>query len=256
MGVSVHHQNALARVAAYLQSNSRSERIGPFLVGFTPHTASPWLNYAVPVPGASPTPAEAAALVAAFEQRGLLPRLEYLPATAPDVEPALSAAGFTAEGRPPVLVCAPADLRHPSGPDGIGYELATDRDVLHQVLVLQHEAYGEPAPPTPHDVDRAVRHVERGGLTGLARDTATGPVVGAGQTTRAVGGVAELVGGAVAAAYRRRGIAAAVSAFLTRTAHDRGADMVWLEAAGPGEQRVYERVGYRKVGEKLYLSRR
>src|SRR5439155_3132376 len=121
---------------------------------------------------------------------------------------------------------------------------------------------------------------ERGGLPGLARDTAAdtgaggaatreaavartategtasggadsgGAVVGAGQTTRAVGGAAELTAVAVAEPYRRRGIAAAVSAFLTDAAHRRGAGLVWLEAAGPDEQRVYERVGYRHVGEK------
>ena len=248
--------HALAQVAAYLQTtNARSERVGPFLVGFTPHTASPWLNYAVPVHGARPTPAEVEALIGAFDRRGLRPRLEYLPGTAPEVEPALLAAGFTVEGRPPVLACAPADLRRGPEPDGIGYELATGRDALHQVLVLQHEAYGEPAGPTPHDLDRIVRHGERGGLTGLARHAATGAVVGAGQTTRAVGGVAELASVAVAAAHRRRGIAAGVSAFLTRTAFEQGAGLVWLEAAGPGEQQVYERVGYREVGEKLYLSR-
>jgi len=268
------HPDAPARVAAYLQSsNARGERIGPFLVGFTPHTASPWLNYAVPVHGASPTPADVAALVGEFERRGLLPRLEYLPATAPDVEPALAAAGFTVEGRPPLLVCAPGDLLAAPAADGVRCELATDRGVLHEVLRMQHEAYEEPAPPTEHDVDRIVGYVERGGLIAVARDTlggdttggtagggtaggTAGAVVGAAQTTRAVGGVAELAAVAVAASHRRRGIAAAVSAFVTAAAHDRGADLVWLEAAGPAEQRVYERVGYHRVGEKLYLSRR
>jgi GNAT superfamily N-acetyltransferase len=254
MDVSVH-PNTLARVAAYLQStNARSEQIGPFLAGFTPHTTSPWLNYAVPVHAARPTPAEVEALIGAFEQRGLLPRLEYLPDTAPQVEPALLAAGFTAEGRPPVLACTPADLRPRPAPDGVGYELATEREVLQQVLMLQHRAYGEPAPPTSHDLDRIVRHVERGGLTGLARDTGSGAVVGAGQTTRAVDGVAELAAVAVAESHRRRGIATGVSAFLTRAAHERGAELVWLEPGGPDEQRVYERIGYRQVGEKLYLS--
>src|SRR5712691_6357861 len=119
MDVSVH-RNALAHVAAYLQStNARGERIGPFLVGFTPHTASPWLNYAVPETSAGTTSGEGAALGSAFEQRGLVPRLEYLPATAAEVEPALSAAGFTVEGRPPILVCAPADLRPVPDLDGI-----------------------------------------------------------------------------------------------------------------------------------------
>jgi ribosomal protein S18 acetylase RimI-like enzyme len=309
MGVSVQ-PHLLGRVAAYLQSgNADREPIGPFLVGFTPHTTSPWLNYAVPVPGADPTPREVAALVAAFERRGLLPRLEYLPGTAPRVEPALAPAGFTVEGRPPVLACLAGQARVAAAPPGIGCELAAAPQVLRQVLAVQHEAFGEP-PPGPHDLDRAVRTVQRGGLVGLAREVAHGAadpdcpdggtggtsaagadgragahggaradggthsdggtgadggtdadggtggrVVGAGQVTPAADGVAELVGVAVAGPYRRRGIAAAVSAYATAEAHRRGAALVWLEAAGPAQQRVYERAGYRHIGEKLYLSR-
>src|SRR5205823_4706116 len=116
---------------------------------------------------------------------GLRPRLEYLPATAPDVEPALARAGFSTEGRPPLLVCAPGDLRAVPVPDGIVCELAADREVLRQVLAVQHEAYGESAPPTGHDLDRMVRHVERGGLTGLARDTAADTDAGGAATREA-----------------------------------------------------------------------
>jgi ribosomal protein S18 acetylase RimI-like enzyme len=279
MDVSVQ-RDALARVAAYLQSDKAgSERIGPFLAGFTPGTTSPWLNYAVPVPDARPTPAEVAALVAAFTGRGLLPRLEYLPGTAPEVEPALLAAGFAVEGRPPVLACTPAGRRDRPPPERIAFALAIEAD-LPDVLAVQHEAYGEPAPPNAADLARAVRHLERGGLTGLARDTARdsaaegrggtardgggagrgggkpdGDVVAGGQLLRPVDGVAELVGVAVAASHRRRGIATGLAAYLTRTAHERGADLVWLEPAGPQEQLVYERAGYHPVGAKLYLSR-
>jgi ribosomal protein S18 acetylase RimI-like enzyme len=258
--VDVSVQHPLARVAAYLQSpKPGSERIGPFLAGFTPHTSNPYLNYAVPLPGAVPTPAEVAALVAAFTQRGLLPRLEFLPSTAPQVEPALLAAGFTVELRPPLLACTPADRRDPPAPPappGIEFCLATGPAVLRAVLAVQHEAFGEPAPPSEHDLARAVRHVERGGLTGLARDTATGAVVAGGQALRPRDGVAELVGVAVAASHRRCGIGTGLAAFLTRASHDRGADLVWLEAAGRDEQRVYERAGYQVVGEKVYLSKR
>jgi ribosomal protein S18 acetylase RimI-like enzyme len=255
--VHVSVQHPLARVAAYLQSaNPGSERIGPFLAGFTPHTSNPYLNYALPLPAAAPTPAEVAALVAAFERRGLLPRLEFLPDTAPQVEPALLAAGFTVELRPPLLTCPPADRRDPPMPPGIAFGLATEPAVLRAVLAVQHEAFGEPAPPDEHDLARAVRHVDRGGLTGLARDTATGAVVAGGQALRPRDGVAELAGVAVAASHRRQGIGAGLAAFLTRASHGRGADLVWLEAAGRDEQRVYERAGYRVVGEKLYLSKR
>jgi len=97
------------------------------------------------------------------------------------------------------------------------------------------------------------RHVERGGLIGLARDTRPRRGGRCRPDHLAVDGVAELAAVAVAASHRRRGIATGVSAFLTGAAFERGAGLVWLEAAGPGEQQVYERVGYHLIGEKLYL---
>jgi predicted GNAT family acetyltransferase len=60
----------------------------------------------------------------------------------------------------------------------------------------------------------------------------------------------------VRAVYRRQGIAAAVTALLARTMLDRGVATVFLMAAGEAEGRIYERVGFRRVGEVLHVSRR
>ncbi|MGH3717456.1 MAG: hypothetical protein ACRDRI_01180 [Pseudonocardiaceae bacterium] len=46
-------------------------------------------NYAVPGDGVDPTPDQVAKLIAAFTDRDRTPRLEYLPALCPAVEPAL-----------------------------------------------------------------------------------------------------------------------------------------------------------------------
>jgi predicted GNAT family acetyltransferase len=55
-------------------------------------------------------------------------------------------------------------------------------------------------------------------------------------------------------AYRGRGIAAAVTAALAGTMFGRGAASVWLEYSGEGSRRVYERVGFRPGGTRLYVS--
>jgi predicted GNAT family acetyltransferase len=34
----------------------------------------------------------------------------------------------------------------------------------------------------------------------------------------------------------------------------RGAESVWLESSGDGSRRVYERLGFRPYGVRLYLS--
>jgi GNAT superfamily N-acetyltransferase len=248
--------DALARVAAFLQSSrTDTELVGPFSVGFTPNNSNPMLNYAVPVPGADPSPAQVDALIAAFTGRGLLPRLEYLPGNAPAVEPALRAAGFTPERSPLVMVCEHA-VEVPY-PDGVAIRLAGPADYA-EVAAVQHAAYGEPEAPTRHDLDRMARFVERGGLVGMAAESAQngGTVIAGAHLGRVVDGVAELAAVATADGHRRRGIASALSHYLTATALAGGADLVWLEPEGEPEARMYARIGYHPVGNKLYLSRK
>ncbi|MER6573811.1 GNAT family N-acetyltransferase, partial [Streptomyces sp. NPDC001093] len=67
-------------------------------------------------------------------------------------------------------------------------------------------------------------------------------------------GTAELAGVGTLPAYRGRGIAAAVTATLAGTMFGRGARSVWLEYSGEGSRRVYERVGFRPGGTRLYVS--
>jgi predicted GNAT family acetyltransferase len=63
----------------------------------------------------------------------------------------------------------------------------------------------------------------------------------------------EVAGIAVRAPYRRRGIGATVTAALTRAAFEDGLDCVWLAPAGPTQERMYASIGYRSLGEVLYI---
>jgi len=249
-------------VHAYLHAATRRgghERVGPFVVGLDPHSANPFRNYAVPDPGAAPSAADVAALVALFAERDRRPRLEYVPGSAPLVEPALLAAGFTVESRAPIMVCPAAALVDVPPPAGVELVEAVADDDLLATARVQHEAYGEPAPPTAADVARLRRTVRAGGVVVLARATgggaAPGTAVGAGLCTAPLDGVCELAAVAVAAAFRRRGIAAAVTARLAAPAYAGGAAAVWLEPAGPAEQRIYERVGFAPAGAKVAIGR-
>ncbi|MBD2774217.1 GNAT family N-acetyltransferase [Iningainema tapete] len=70
-----------SRIQSYLRvaaSHQRdTERIGPFLATFTHHNDNPFLNYAIPDDDATPSSADVAALIAAYERRSRIPRLEY-----------------------------------------------------------------------------------------------------------------------------------------------------------------------------------
>ena len=251
------HTELTRLVAGYIRASLQRGsvvRVGPFSVLYDPATANVWRNYAVPDDGAVPDAGDVAALVAWFRARGRTPRLEYVPAAAPAVEGVLREAGFVVEGRPPLMACRPGEVVEPPAVDGVTVAVvAADAD-LHDVAVAQHAAYGEPQPPGPADVARLRATVDRGGVVVLARDADTGEPVGAGLCTAPVDGISELAAVGVVTSHRRRGIATAVTALLTATAHARGARLVWLEPAGEREASIYARVGFRPSGHKLWIS--
>jgi GNAT superfamily N-acetyltransferase len=236
-------QSHIRRAAA---AGRTTERIGPFLATFSPNSANPFLNYAVPDDEAHPTAADVAALTAAYRRRNLVPRLEFLAATAPEAEQALRAAGYEVERRIPVMLCPPDALITPPPPAGIEL-LAPKSDVdIRGMVTAQHEAFGDPAPPEDARLPTEGFHV-------YARDANTGEPVGGGMAEPVVDGTTEVAGIAVRKPYRRRGAGAAITAWLTAAAHEQGAHTVFLTPAGRDEQRLYARVGYQPADDMLHL---
>jgi ribosomal protein S18 acetylase RimI-like enzyme len=249
-----------ALIQAYVRRTAAdgrdTEQIGPFLATFSRDSTNPFLNYAIPDADARPTPDEVAALFAAYEKRGLVPRLEYLPKIAPEVEAALLAGGFTVDDRLPLMACADGEARAQPVPAGI--ELlapATDQDLLDMVDA-QREAFDEPEQAGDADVASARRALEAGGLAVLARDVATGEPAGGGVCTPISDGVGEVAGIGVRPKFRRRGIAAAITSYLTAEAHRSGADTAFLTPAGENEERIYRRAGFHTVDEIVFISHR
>ena len=83
-----------------------------------------------------------------------MPRFEFIEEYAPDLGPALVAAGFSLEERYPLLVCTPETLR--PGPPIPGLTITTltpdsPAEDLLACLTVQREGFGEIAgdPPTP-----------------------------------------------------------------------------------------------------------
>ncbi|MET7616473.1 GNAT family N-acetyltransferase [Streptomyces sp. NPDC005408] len=225
-------------------------RVGPFTVRYNPNWSIPPANYAIPDHGAEPTTEEIDALVAVFRERDRLPRLEFLPSCAPEVEPALLAAGFTVVNRAPVLACSPGSLVTPAPPAGISVGEPSDLTGFTAAAAVQHLAYGDTGEPTEGEIAWLRGAHEGGGVAALATDDKDGTTVAAGGCSIPVGGLSELAGLAVAASHRRRGIGAALSAYLTATAFDRGCQVVWLEPGDADIERIYAGIGYRRVGAK------
>ena len=228
------------------------EQIGPFLATFHRLDENPYLNYAIPGDGATPSAADVETLVDAYRERARKPRLEYIPSLAPAVEPALLAAGFAAEGLLPLMTYSGGGDAPP--PEGVEVLEARSDDELRGVATAQWEAYGESGSVPQRAVDGLGRTIEGGGLVVLARDAATGEPAGGGLCTGPYEGATELTSIGVREQFRRRGIAEAMTRWLAREMQARSNDGVFLMAAGDAEARIYERAGFTTTSEILHIS--
>jgi ribosomal protein S18 acetylase RimI-like enzyme len=245
-------------IAAYIRAAAGGRpgnRSGPFTVGLDAHSDDPMRNYAVPDHDACPTAGDVDALITFFRRNHRVPRLEYIEEDAPRAWPALAAAGFTIEHRTPVMIATPGTRLTPRSPAGITVRQATSDADLTAAATIQHHAYEMPRPPASHDIARLTRLAQRGGLVAIAVDESSGTVTGTGliDVTGDHPGVGELAAVGVLAAFRRRGIASALSAHLARTAHSQGISLVFLEAEAEEEQ-IYRRTGFADVTTKIWAS--
>ena len=140
-------------------------------------------------------------------------------------------------------------------PDGFELTAPTTDDEVYGLLVAQHEGFGED-PPTDDSVAGLGRSLAAGTLAVYARETATGEPAGGGVCTAISDGVGELAGIATRSRYRRRGIAAAVTARLTETAFAAGAVELFLTPGDDGAERIYGRAGFRTTDEVIFVSRK
>jgi GNAT superfamily N-acetyltransferase len=247
------------RIQSYLRTSAsrvrETERIGPFLATFDRESDNPFLSYAVPDDGAVPSPSEVGQLVAAYQRRGRAPRLEYLDAAAPGVEAPLLAGGFAVEARLALMICSLESLVDLPAPNGV--ELIpprSDEEVLG-LVAAQGEAYGGFLSGPAEDAARMRRNLAAGGIAVLAREADSGEAVGGGICSAPEAGITEIASVGVRAAFRRRGIAGAVVARLTREAFDAGVTLPFLTPESNAEERIYARAGYVRVSEVLHISR-
>ncbi|MGW3961944.1 GNAT family N-acetyltransferase [Amycolatopsis sp. NPDC005003] len=239
-------------VRATAPRGRETERVGPFLATYSPGTPHPMLNYAIPDDGARPTPAEIDALTAAYRRRDLLPRLEYFTDVAPDLEKLLVGAGYELERRVPLMTCPPAERVDRPVPAGIRLRVPESDEDFRRMREAQNTAFGEPAEIGDAEIEQLKTGLEAGVRHLLAEDD--GVVVGGGLALEIVDGTTEIAGIAVLEPYRGRGIAAALTAHLTRAVHEAGAHTAFLTPGDLGIGNVYARVGYRPAGECVHLS--
>lgn len=229
-----------------------TQHIGPFLATFTPDSTHPFVNYAIPDDHAQPTAAQVQALTAVYQQRGRVPRLEFLPQVAPAAEAALLAGGFCVEARVPLMTCAAGEVATPPAPEGVELVLAAAEGELAATAAAQHAAFDQP-PPGPEAARSLRRTIHDGGWVVLARDARSGEPAGGGLCVPPVDGVVEVAGIGVLPRWRRRGVGAAITARLTSQAFAAGVTTACLTPGDTGAERVYARAGFTVTTQMLHL---
>ncbi|MFL5847301.1 MAG: GNAT family N-acetyltransferase [Solirubrobacteraceae bacterium] len=228
-------------------------RIDPF-TAYVHHERTPkYYSFAIPDPRSDIDALSAALprLREAYSARDRNARIEVLEALNPACEEILVAAGWTLSERMPVLVCPPPVYVAPPAAEGVAVELVgpeSSDELVLGFLRAQRVAFRDEAPITDEEV---ARWRSRAGRAFFAAGLLGAEIVGTALCTPIVAGVTEVGGVATPPPFRRRGIAAAVTAAALEAAFAAGAELAWLTAAADDSRRIYERMGFSVEGTLL-----
>jgi RimJ/RimL family protein N-acetyltransferase len=223
-----------------------------------------WPFYARPrmARNTEPTPDEIHLMLARQIELELPRALEWIHETAPSLATAARSAGMTVH-ECPLLVLGSA-LEPGVVADGEVRLMEADDSELGNVNAAIDVAFGRPGTAVGEtgvahreaSLDRADSAQRLGFTVDALRSGRTvcagafvdgaGAVGGGSHNPR--GAVSEIVGVGMLPAFRRRGLAGVVAHLLARDALDHGVTTVFCGAESNEVARVYERVGFRRVG--------
>jgi GNAT superfamily N-acetyltransferase len=240
------------------RSSARTEEHGDLVVFI--REGSGWPFYARPARGRRGPTSHAIAEVRARQRSlGVPEAFEWIHEAAPGMKKAVVGAKLTAHDHP--LMVLEADPPAAPAPDGIEIRLVRPDEPLDLIQAVAPLAFSHPgtqvgeagAEQAAQAVDDGgddhafVRERLRAGRSVLAVAFHNGVPVATGMH-QPVGQVTELVGVATLPAFRRRGIGAAITAFLVRDARERGIGTVFLTAGDEEIARVYAGQGFGRIG--------
>jgi ribosomal protein S18 acetylase RimI-like enzyme len=240
--------DVLVRLETYYdtapRANSTTEEVGPF-TSFLRGSADGWGYYARPRLGltADVTVADVDAVRAHRRARGEREDLEWVHETTPSLLPAARASGLTVH-ECPLLVLGDAE---PARADGRRAVVLGPHDELETVLGAIHAGFEGSDEVVPRPSGRQREMMREGLLALVAGYDGHGAVVGGGSHGPR-GDATELTGIAVLPRARRQGVGAAITAALVADARARGVRTVFLSAQDDAVARIYERVGFVRVG--------
>jgi ribosomal protein S18 acetylase RimI-like enzyme len=169
--------------------------------------------------------------------------IEWVHQTTPSLRDAVLASGLAVTDCPLLVLAAPVE----SAATGFEVRMLTADDALAPVLAAVDAAFNGTDAVRPRATTRQERLLRDGLLATAGAYDGRGTAVGGGSHGPR-GTVTELTGIGVLPRARRRGVGAALTAELVRDAHARGMRTVFLSAQDDAVARIYERVGFVRVG--------
>jgi len=221
-----------------------------------------WNYYARPRLGADRVRVEDVVRVRERQRALNIPQsFEWVHETTPSLRDAAMTAGLRVQELP-LLGVLRSEVRSVEAPRGISVRLVDpegdDLAELGAVAQLGFMSPGTEVEPVGLDAVSLIassrppelvdfeRERLQSGFTVMVVASLDGRAVGVG-SHQPVDEVSEVVGVATLPAFRRRGIAAALTSELVRDAFERGAEVVFLSAGDVSIARVYERAGFRRI---------
>jgi ribosomal protein S18 acetylase RimI-like enzyme len=226
-----------------------TEDVGPFTL-FLRTDAADWPFYARPGLGleAPVTTADVDQVRARQRELGVPETLEWVHETTPTLSVAARDSGLAVHECPLLVLPPGVTPAAPEVPRGVRVEiLAADSPHLGTVSAAVNAGFAGRDAVEPRGAAGAIPRMIRDGLlvTVGAFDGA-GPVGGGSHSPR--GTTTELAGIAVLPRARRRGIGAVITGTLAGDAFARGISTIFLSASDDAVARVYERIGFVRVG--------
>ena len=254
----------LARIDAYYdtvpRATSRAEAHGS-LVLFVAERG--WPFYARPRLDRTtePTAAEVRAVLSRQGELGLPHAFEWVHETAPSMAQPVLASGMTVHECPLLVLGSLVDPRPAegevrlmgAGDAGLGaaqaaisVAFATPGPAVTAAGVAERDEEAA-SPGAIHRLGFTLDALRKGRTVQVGVSVKDVGVVGGGSHNPR-GDVSEIVGVGVLPAYRRRGLAGVTAHLLARQALDHGATTVFCSAESADVARVYEAVGFRRIG--------
>jgi len=219
----------------------------PFTLFFHAISASTEYNFALLDTSASGDLQDALTrLPTPFTERQRKPCVQFIEEVFPQLTPLLRSAGWTEEARSRMMLCTPETYQYVPDMPGLAIITLTQESSLEEIREgLDTNALGFDPHAEAATIQQAEAFREDLVLSQAFTARLDGQSVAAGMFTSIHDGLTELVGITTLEPFRRRGIAAALTAYITQAAFREGAAQVFLTAEDENAGRVYERVGFR-----------